>query len=361
VTAGPAILVILVATGEAQDPATLALVSSVEDAAGAALTVRVEETRTATDAEALRLERGLHAAAVAVVTWHEPPHVSATVRVHIARNDTWTSRRISFTPQDATAERGRTLGLVVAALWSAGQPAAVAPARPHETPATTAPGPSSSPPAPPAPPARAPPPATPVADTQTPATLTARASTSAPRPPDAIGDGRRPRFAVGAAGVGVLGVDGPASGVGVALEGVAFVTDGFALRLGASARTGPFPALPGSDTVATAGAGVEVWPLRVGRDALFSVGLRADALALIHRVRADADGGPAETHDRWLPGGDLRVQAALRLGRRVDWLLGVGAEAAAGATEIRKGASRATVATIPALRLLGETGLRLMF
>jgi hypothetical protein len=356
---GPAILVILVATGEAQDPATLALVSSVDDAVGAALTVRVEETRAATDAEALRVERSLRAAAVAVVTWREPAHLAATVRVHIARSDAWTSRRISFTPQDATTERGRTLGLVVAALWSAAQAAAVTPPVPPKAAAAPPPEPTAAPPSA-APPPPAPPPAAPAADSQAAPTLTARASSStAARASDASGAGRRQRFAVGAAGVGALGVEGPASGVGAALEGVAFITDAFALRLGASARIGPVSALPGSDTVATAGAGVEVWPLRVGRGALFSLGLRVDALALVHRVRADA--GPAETHDRWLPGGDLRVQSALRLGRRVDWLLGVGAEVAAGTTEIRKGPSRTTVATVPALRLLGESGLRLVF
>jgi hypothetical protein len=372
---GAAALIILVAAGEAHDPATVALVSSVAETVGAAVSLRVEEARVVNDAEALRVERDLHAVAVATVVWRDPVHLDATVRLHVARSGAWTRRTISFTSEDATAERGRTLGLVVASLWNAGHAADAAPAAtPKSTspppPAPPAPAPTSAPAAPAArtasneapPPAPPPPRRPPSPETkQPPAPVTTRAATEIARPAAASGGDRGRRFAVGAAGIGALGVEGPASAVGAAVEGVAFVTQAFGLRIGASGRTGALPALPGSDDVGTAGAGLELWLLGARADATFALGLRADVLAIVHRVRADGDAGPAEVHDRWLPGADFRLQSALRLGRRVEWLVGGGVEVAAGATDIRKGSSRAIVATIPALRVLGETGLRVVF
>jgi len=357
VTPGAAILVIVVATGGAREPATVALLSAVEEAIGASVSIRVEEIGDPGDAGALRVERDLRAAAVATLSWRDAGHLGATIRLHTARTDAWTNRTIAFSPQDATAERGRTLGLVVAALWIAAQPGAPAAAAPDAAPpsnSTTAPTgtpPQTAPP--PEPPASAAPPSPKPADEKPPATLTARAPAVA-RP--AAPSGARGRFAIGAAAVGALGVEGPASALGGAIEGLAFVSKRLALRVGASGRTGPLPELPGSDTVGTAGAGVEAWLF--DPDATFRLGARIDALAIVHRVRADPE---AEVHSRWLPGGDLRLQSAVRMADHADWLIGVGVEAAPGATDIRRGSNLATVATIPALRLLAETGLRWIF
>jgi hypothetical protein len=353
-----ALLVIVVASGEAHEPATAALLASLEEAVGASLSIRVEEIADGdvTDAAALRVERDQKAAAVATLAWRDAARLNAVVRVHATRTNAWSTRTIAFTAQDATAERGRTLGLVVAAMWLQVQPtAAPAPAPPPTTPPPrTAPNPPTPTPAPRPPPAEKPP-----AEARAPAASSARADVA--RPAEPITGREKRRFGVGVSGIGALGVEGPASAVGVAIDGVVFVTERFALRLGASGRTGPVSALPGSDTVATAGAGVEAWLVGASASATFRLGVRADALAIVHRVRADATDQPAETHDRWLPGADFRVQSAVRLSRRVDWLVGAGVEAAGGPTEIREGSGHATVATIPALRLIGETGLRLVF
>jgi hypothetical protein len=364
VTPAAAVLVIVVAAGEAREPATAALLASLEEAVGASLSIRVEEIADGdvSDSAAVRVERDLKATAVATLAWRDAAHLSAVVRVHASRTNSWSTRTIVFTPQDATPERGRTLGLVVAAMWLQVQPTAA----PAAAPPTPAPPPVGPPPRPVAS-STAPPPSTPrpppsekrVDDDRSTSAATARADVA--RPAETVAAGAPRRFGVGVSGIGALGVEGPASAVGAAIEGVAFVTEWFALRLGASGRTGPVAALPGSDTVATAGAGVEAWVLGAAASATFRFGLRADALAIVHRVRADPTEGGAEIHDRWLPGADFRVQSAVRLGRRVDWLIGAGVEVAGGSTEIREGSGREVVATIPALRLIGETGLRLLF
>jgi len=112
--------------------------------------------------------------------------------------------------------------------------------------------------------------------------------------------------------------------------------------------------------VALAG-GVEWWPaaLRLGRAA--SLGVRADALALRHQVSGAVIAGRTEDQGRFLPGFDLLAQVVLRVSARIDLLAAGGSEVAVGATEIRSGRTRVTVATIPALRLTGEIGVRVGF
>jgi len=339
---GPVLLLLLVATGQGQDPATVALVATLEESIGTQLTVRVVESADPSEADALRRQREQHANAVAVVTWRDPEHLGADVRLRTSA--AWYRRAIAFKPQDASGEKGRTLGLVMVAMGNERPPDEAAPATPASPvavpPPAAAPEPGASAPA--KPPAEAEPPA-----------VTKAREVAAPA------GGAWNRFGIGATGVGALGAGGPDAGVGAAVEGLGFLTKTFALRLGASWRTGPLSELPGSDTVVTAGAGCELWLLGAGGPA--SLGVRAGALAILHRVRADADDGRTETHDRWLPGGDLRIQSGVRLGRRAVWVLGAGAEVAAGSTEIRKGSDRLVVATIPPVTLVGETGFRLMF
>lgn len=335
---GPVLLLLLIATGEAHDPATIALCSTLEESLGKEVTVRVRETADLSDAEALRVERELRANATAVVRWRGPEHLGATVRMHNAERNVWYTRTITFTPQDASSEKGRSIGLLMVAVGRDGAPP------------DTAPPPAPAPPSPP--PASAP--AKPAVETPEP---TVRKTADA-RAPAGNGSTWR-RVGLGAAGIATVGAGGPATGVGAGLEGVGFLTHRFALRLGASGRMGRLSELPGSDTVVSAGAGCEAWV--VGAGGTVSLGVRLGALAILHRVRADADGGPAETHDRWLPGADLRIQSSVRLGSNLVWMLGVGVDAAAGSTEIRKGDDRVVIATIPPVTLVGETGLRVMF
>jgi hypothetical protein len=341
---GPVLLLLLVATGQGQDPATVALIATLEESIGTQLTVRVVESTDPSDADALRLQREQHANAVAVVTWRDPEHLGAEVRMRTAAG--WYRRTIAFKPQDASAEKGRTLGLVMVAMGNERPPDEPKPATPESPVAAAEPAGAPAP--------RASAPAKPAAEAEPPTVSKARESA-------APAGGAWNRFGIGAAGVGALGAGGPGAGAGAAVEGLGFVTKTLALRLGASWRTGPLSELPGSDTVVTAGAGGELWLLGAGGPA--SLGVRASALAIVHRVRSDvdSDGGRAETHDRWLPGGDLRIQSSLRLGSRAVWVLSAGAELAAGSTEIRKGSDRLVVATIPPVTLVGETGLRLMF
>jgi hypothetical protein len=331
-------LLLLIATGEAREPATIALVSTLQESMGKEVTVRVQETADLSDAEALRVERELRADATAVVRWRGPEHLGATVRMHNAERNVWYTRTITFTPQDASSEKGRSIALLMVAVGRDGEPPDTSAAPPEP--------PAPSPPAAGAPSKRA---------VETPAPAVTKAATVAP---DENGGASR-GLGLGASGIGTVGAGGPATGLGAGLEGIGRLTNRLAIRLGASWRTGRLSELPGSDTVVSAGAGCEAWLVGAGRTV--SLGVRIGALAILHRVRADADGGLAEARNRWLPGAEIRIQSSVRLGSNLVWMLGAGADAAAGSTEIRKGDDRVVVATIPPVTLIGETGLRLMF
>ena len=175
---------------------------------------------------------------------------------------------------------------------------------------------------------------------------------------------------IGVAAVGALGIGGPAGGLGAGADGVLFVQGNLSLRVGIGLRGGPLTELPGTDFVGSLAAGLEWWPVLQSNTQVWGLGIRADALALGHQVRAPGVGGQTETQSRFLPGGDLLAQASFRLGSSLDLLLGFGSEVVLGNTDIRKGASGVTVApippvrtvaTIPPVRMVGQIGFRVGF
>jgi hypothetical protein len=373
-----AILAIVVATGEVQDPATAAMLGAAQEALGRDVIVRLVGVRQPDQVDPLRIERELSASAVVAVVWRDADRRRARLRLHLAAGDRSTTRDVDFSPADTQAERGRTLGLAAASMWpeivSVGRAAASARPPPAATgakpplPAAAPPGASREPVTEPT--------RTTVASGQR-AGIDARPE--APAPPAAPAEERAPpstarrdvklggdalrarRFAIGIAGIGAIGVGGPAAGLGGRLEGTLSVANHWSLRLGLSARTGSIPALPGTDLVSALAGGVEWWPGSQSGARMARLGVRADAMALSHRVSGARVGGQAEEHARLVPGLDLLAQVALRVAARIDLMVAAGAEAALGKTEVRTGATLATVATIPPIRLTAELGLRVGF
>ena len=172
-------------------------------------------------------------------------------------------------------------------------------------------------------------------------------------------------FALGAAGLGAVGLGGPAEGLGGGVEGVWFPSALVGVRLAAEARNGAVKQLPGADAVFSGAVGLEWWALRFGPRGVFGAGLRADVLLLRHQVRTDGDDSAtparaAETLGRFLLGADLSLLGEAALAERLTLVLGAGVEAALGQTELRTvmGPEPITLATIPALRAIGRVGLR---
>ena len=333
-----AILVIVVAAGEAQDPATAIMLAAAAESLGANVAVRLVDARAPQELDPLLIERDLGAGAVVTLVWRDADRLRARMRLHVAAGGRSTTRDLTFSASDTRAERGRTLGLAAAAMWPeiAASRAAAPPTR----------GPPAAPPAGPPPP---PPP------------LVIRGEgPAAPRAGERASV-RAARFGLGLAAVGATGVGGPAGGLGARIEAVLPVATSWSLRLGLGLRRGSIPELPGTDLAGALAGGVEWWPGGSGAGRVARLGVRADALILRHQVSGAVIPGQSEDRGRFLPGVDLLAQAAVRVSARVDLVAAAGGEAALGNTAVRSGETPVTVATIPALRLTAEMGLRVGF
>src|SRR5438067_11028654 len=114
----PLIVVVLVAVGDAHDPSVVSMTTSAEEALGPGTIVVVREApSTPNDADAMALGDALHANALVEVSWPDADRRRALLHVHASKDaPTWSDREIDFAPNDATPERGRTLGFAVASM-----------------------------------------------------------------------------------------------------------------------------------------------------------------------------------------------------------------------------------------------------
>jgi hypothetical protein len=376
------VLAIVIAVGEASNPATASLRASAQESLGPGTSILLVESVRPTDAEALRIEGQLAAGAVVLLVWKEAAHLHAILRLHVANGTRWITREIGFSPQDTLEERGRTLGFTVGSIWPDAGPGRRSPpeARPppdeRSSPETRSPSEERAPSAATAPPEeRSPPAPVPPADgvgaapprrsqvESRPRRLRPEAapvpepSTSISTPAETT---RYRPVRVGISAVGAMGIGGPAYGLGAGADGEIFVRRALGFRLGASVRTGSISELPGRDLVTALAGGLAWWPAPTSSVHPVGFGLRADVLALHHQVTTTIS-GQQESAGRFVPGADLLLSAALRLTSRVEVVASLGAEMAFGTTEIRTGSPPQTVATIPSLREVAEAGFRLGF
>ena len=345
------VLAILVAVGEASNPATATLRATAQESLGPGTSILLVETVEPTDAESLRIERELGAGAVILVVWREAVHLHAVLRLHVANSNRWITREIGFSPHDTLEERGRTLGFAIGSIWPETETGARSPPEP-KSPEVRSPIEGS----------RAPLTAQPPSEVKPPRPVMSRAGDPAVVPNAGLtARAEMPPFRavrVGISAVGAMGIGGPATGLGGGADGELFWARGFVVRVGASVRMGSISELPGRDLVSSLAVGLEWWPLPTLSVRRLGFGLRGDALAIHHQVSATI-AGQSETQGRLVPGADLLVTAACRLTSRVEFIAGLGSEMAFGTTEIRTGSTYQTVATIPALREIAVAGLRL--
>jgi len=362
-----AVLVIVIAAGEARAPTTQALLTTATAALPPETTVRVVPVPDASEADLARIGRELGAGAVVAVSWRPAPAgPRASLRLHVARGDRWTVRAIDFSPVDSATERGRTLGFAIASMWPESVAGTASAGRP---PPTTAPAPPPEPakeataPRERAEPASTAPP--PAAASPGPAAV---GRDVAPLPPPAS-------RAVGIGVVGSTGLGGSAAGLGGNVEIAWRGFESVWLRAALALRVGAVPDLPGDDWLGSLGVGGEWWPGALALGQRWRLGVRADLLGLGHVVHRAASaaasdpqqpGAPAapiapETLVRVLPGLDASIRSTVRVSPRLDLTFGVGLELAAGRTDLRVGDDRMTRATLAPARGIAELGLRLSF
>ncbi|HXI55869.1 MAG TPA: hypothetical protein VNO55_07405 [Polyangia bacterium] len=315
-----AVLAIMIAAGEAQTPMTQAMLGAATDALGDSPTVAVFQAAPPTDEAALRVEETAGVLAVAQVIWRDHARTRATVRLHVARTDRWVDRSLAFSADDSLVERGRTLGFAVASMLPEADPSL------RSTPASS--NEQTSPPAGP-PPARAP--------------------------------VLRQRFA----GLSLIGGDdfkGIAGSLGGALEAAVPTGETFALRFSAGLRGGALSSVSATGLNITVGAGVAWSPWVAQAERRLDLALRVDALLIVQAVRHTRSGGESDWKATPLPGADALVEAGWRLSGDLHAFVAVGLEAALGTVDVSVVTSSQTqTATIPALRAVGQAGLRLYF
>jgi len=113
--------------------------------------------------------------------------------------------------------------------------------------------------------------------------------------------------------------------------------------------------------VASVGGGLEWWPLATSSTRRLGLGLRGGALLIRHQVFATTTAGGTESYGRFVPAAELIPMVAFAASKDVEILIGLGAEVAFGATEIRRGPELERVANIPPVRVVGQTGVRFRF
>ena len=318
------LVVILVAIGEANHPATLGAAAATRELLGPDLAVEVREMEVVpNDERALSLGTALHAAAVAELAWDVATHRQVRIRFHLDRRPGFNDRLILFSEADDIAERGRTVGYAIASMMTA---PAMDPTRP--TPPSR---PESG---------SAPPVAHPESGVKT--------STSR---------------AMDVAAAGAIGVNGPASGWGASLSGRWTFIAPLAVRVGASARAGQVTPAQSTSLFMHAAAGVAWTMLPATRTTPLELGARLDALLmreqLTHFDAEDATDTEPVTAMRWLPGADAAFEATWLFSPNAGFLGSFGAELALGRTDVT--IHREWVASIPPVRLVLQLGVRAMF
>lgn len=316
------VLAIIVATQNVDDQATEAMRSTAAEAVGGDESVVIREMEGLSDGEALRIEQLVHAQAVAQVTWLDPEHTRARVRVHVVETARWSERTITFAVVDTSVERGRALGFAVTSML------------PEET-------------------------------------LVARPHAGGPRGGAGGGPAEELGSALRVVGVGSGSVgSGIAGGMGFGLAGEFALNDTLAARIGGSWRQGPVKILDGTATAFSVAVGVAFWPRRPSPERRIAVGVRVDALGIYHRVTDQKPDALNNLQTQWIPAIDAMGEVGLSVTRMIDIVASGGVEATIFKLALTE-TPMPTVedpmpvtresAHVPQLRLVGEAGIRVSF
>jgi len=314
------IILVFVDAHDAATPLPGALARAAEEALGPESSVSVRalagETPPATLVDA---GRAAHATAVARISWTDARRAEARLEV-VATDGLTRTSTIAFDASDPLAERGRALGLVLAALLAPEKQAHERERAARENPAAppAASIGSASPPGPPVTPAR--------------------------------------RLALDAAVAGGFALEGAGSGVGGALGVRWHPGRRIGLRIGVGARFGEIRAAQAVTMTGAAAAGVVAYVIPPAEERRLALGLRADALLLYESLsHLSADDTAPARGVRLLPGAAARVEGQLAISATLALFLAGGAEIAFGRTDVF--VHQEKVAELATLRLVVDGGL----
>jgi hypothetical protein len=340
-------IVLLLLVDPSPDVATSALTAaSIDGLAGRAELV-VEHVKSAPpDDQAFARATQLKADVIVEVTWPSGDDSRAHLHAHLRRASPWVERDLGFAATAPAWERGRAIGLAIAAMVPDDEPAPPTPTSP------SAPTPTS--------------PATPTSDTPTttttrtamaPRTPPVRDAGTAERPPSPPTPSAPARVAIGALGELAPSSGGEGFGGGARVDATWALTPRLLARASAGARFEPFPDARAHVSTFGAGGGLalQLFTLADGS----SLVARADLLATYVTVLRDRRDGSTERHGRFVPATALFAEGSLALSTHTSLVVALGLELAFGTTTIAV-ADGSTFA-LPRARPLGQVGFRWAF
>jgi hypothetical protein len=311
------VILVFVDAHDAATPLPGALARAAEDALGAGVSVSIRSAPAdSPTASLVAAGRAEHAMAVARITWTDELRTQARLDVVSIEGGPARNSTIAFTAADPLAERGRAIGLVLAALLAPENRARLERAKNAR------------------------------ADVTPPAIVA-----SPPPPPEP-----RRHFALDAAAEGGFAIGGAGTGAGGTLGLRWQPGSRVALRVGARARFGEVSVAEAAATDLAVAAGVVLFVVPPADQRRFALALRADALLLWESLsHLSPDDVEAVRAAHLLPGADALVEGQVAVSPTLALVLGAGAELAFGRTDVY--VHQEKVAEIAPLRLVLTGGL----
>jgi hypothetical protein len=306
------VVVVVAPPAPSADPVVDAMMEAAQEGLPAATRVRL----------AAESDAAVEADVVVVLRWADDTRRRATLRVR-TRDGRASERDVAFGAADPAAERGRALGFAAVAMIP--EDVRLAPERVAPEPVQPSPVVTSPP-------------------------------EEAPRPPVGLRTGR---VWIEATAQGTTAFAGSANALGGGVA-VRFPLRSIALRVGGAVRAGAVTEADASSLLVRADAGVAFWT--VAFDPRLILGARTGLVVFRHALsrtpRGEVDGSTTSgTHT--LFGMELLGEASWALGSSISLIAGAGAEVAFGTTSVLLGPQR--VASLPAVRVLMEAGVRMTF
>lgn len=318
-----AMVIVLVVASDAQQPPTKNVTDAISEALGADAVILEQQTPRPDAADLEPLASSISADAAASIVWTSQNGGRAHVRLLVRRTGATSERDIDFRAADASGDRARAVGFAIASMLPASMPADL-PAPPPATP-----------------------PAAPTREIERP---------PPPPPPPAPSDDRSARrWGIEALAMGTMGVGGEADGFGAELGATIAITRSFDVRASMGATRGALTSSNARLTVMRPRVGAG-WTVAVLGPV--SMALRLDVGPCFHLVESHANASPS-TGSRWVPAATPAGEIQWRLAPAFEILAKVGAEVAFGTTRVLVADEER--GTIPAVRLVGQTGVRLLF
>jgi hypothetical protein len=340
-------IVLLLLVDPAPPVATSALTAASTDGLAGRADLVIERMKaTPADDQAVARASALHADVVVEVSWPDGENGRAHLHAHLRPTAPWVDRDMTFTATAPPSERGRAVGLAIAAMVPDEEEIAEPPAptpTPTPTPTPVAPPvaePSATPPAPPAP--------------------------TRPKDEGAMGGPSEPRAPTPREGarwqLGAMFDASPSTGQsgfggGGRLDGTFWFAPRVGARVGAGARFSSFSPADAKVAEIGGGAGLAVRVLHTSDGT--AIVLRADLGAAWASVARERGDGSTERHSRLLPTVDAFVEGDFALGRSWSLLLAIGSELALGKTTVAL--NDTDIGTLPMARVIGQIGVRWAF